>query len=219
MSDVTNLMSRIDAEFSASEKQIKEFQAQKVQEYTGRQERLELFPKACEQLSDIWRPRLEALARKFGDKVQLTPSVTPSERGVTFKFNSPLADIVLRFSVSTDFDVRNLVLDYDLHILPILMKFEPHARAEFPLEAPDAEATARWIDDRIVDFVKTYLSLHKNEYYLKDHMVEDPVAYTRFPKYAAAATLDWLGKKYYFVGEETRQAFAKKNGITLPDAQ
>ncbi len=215
MADLNSLLSRIDAEFSASEKQIKEFQTQQVQEYHGRQERLELFAKACDQLRDTWRPRLEALAKKFGDKVQLTPSVTPTAREATFTFSSPLADIVLRFSASTDFEVRKLVLDYDLHILPILMKFEPHVRAEFPLEDPNPEATAKWIDDRIVDFVKTYLSLHQNEYYLKGHMVVDPISNTRFPKYAAAATLDWQGTKFYFVGEETRQAFAKKNGITL----
>lgn len=215
MINVNSLLSRIDAEFVASEKQIKEFQTQQVQEYLGREERLELFVKACDQLRDTWRPRLEALAKKFGDKAQLTPSVTPLGREATFTFSSPLADIVLRFSVSTDFDVRKLVLDYDLHILPILIKFDPHVRTEFPLETPDPEAIAKWIDDRIVDFVKTYLSLHQNEYYLKGHMVVDPISNTRFPKYAAAATLEWQGVKYYFVGEETRQAFAKKNGIKV----
>lgn len=215
MSDIESLLGRIDDEFAATEKRIKEFQTHEVKEYQGRQERLELFTKACEQLRDTWQPRLEALAKKFGDKVQLTPSVSPTDREATFHFQSPLADIVLRFSVSTDYDVRNLVLDYDLHILPILMKFEPHSRVEFPLEAPDADAVASWIDDRIVDFVKAYLSLHQNQYYLKAYMVEDPISNTRFPKYAAAATLDWNGKKYYFVGEETRQAFAKKNGIKL----
>ena len=215
MADLNSLLSRIDAEFSASDKQIKEFQTHEVQEFHGREQRLELFSKACDQLRDTWRPRLEALAKKFGDKAKLTPTVTPTGREATFQFSSPLADIVLRFSVSTDFEVRKLVLDYDLHILPILMKFEPHVRAEFPLEAPDAEATAKWIDDRIVDFVKTYLSLHQNEYYLKGHMVVDPISYTRFPKYAAGATLDWQGTKHYFIGEETRQAFAKKNGISL----
>jgi len=215
MTDVDGLLTRIDAEFSASEQRIKEFQTQQVQEYLGRQERLELFTKACEMLRDSWRPRLETLAKRFGDKVQVTPCVTPTAREATFQFQSPLADIVLRFSASTDFDVRLLVLDYDLHVLPVLMKFEPHIRAEFPLEAPDPEAVASWLDDRIVDFVKTYLSLHQNEYYLKAYMVEDPISFTRFPKYAAAATLDWNGVKHYFVGEETRQAFAKKSGIHL----
>lgn len=217
MADVNSLLNRIDAEFAESEKRIKEFQKKEIQEYQGRQERLELFTKACEKLRHTWLPRLEGLAKKLGDKVQVIPSVKPSEREATFHFHSPLADIVLRFSATTDFDVRKLVLDYNLHILPVLLKFEPHAQAEFPLESPDSEAIALWIDDRIVDFVTVYLSLNQNEYYLMGHMVVDPISSTRFPKYAAGASLEWQGNKYYFIGEETRQAFAKKNGIS-PEA-
>jgi YHS domain-containing protein len=64
-----------------------------------------------------------------------------------------------------------------------------------------------------VAFVKTYLSLMENDYYLKDLMVEDPVAGVRFPKFAAGATLEWQGQTYYFVGEETRHEFEKQKGI------
>lgn len=215
MSDIANLVSRIDAEFVAVDKQIKEFQVQQLHDYQGRTQRLELFSKVCEQLRNTWHPRLDALAKKFGDKVRVTPTVTPTGREATFQFRSPLADIALRFSASTDYEVHNLVLDYDLHILPVLLKFEPHVRAEFPLDAIDSDAIARWIDDRIVDFVKTFLALNQNEHYLKPHMVIDPISETRFPKYAAAATLDWQGKTYYFIGEETRQQFAKKNQIPI----
>lgn len=211
MSDLNDLVSRIDAEFVAVDKKIKEFQAQELQDYQGRQQRLELYAKACHQLRETWRPRLEALARKFGDKVQVTPHVTPTAREATFQFRSPLADIVLRFSASIDYEVRNLVLDYDLHILPVLLKFQPHVRAEFPLESIDSDAIARWIDDRIVDFVRTFLELNQNEYYLKGHMVVDPISGTRFPKHAAAASLDCQGTTYYFISEETRSEFAKKN--------
>jgi YHS domain-containing protein len=35
------------------------------------------------------------------------------------------------------------------------------------------------------------------------------VAHVRFPDFAAGATLEWQGKKYYFIGEETRQEFEK----------
>ena len=214
MADIASLMDRIDSEFAQSEKQIKEFQARKVEEYHGRQERLELFAKVCDQLRDTWRPRLEALAQKFGDKVKVTPTITPSGREAAFVFKTQLAEVILRITATTDLDVRNLVLDYNLHILPILMKFESHARAEFPLDNVNAEAVGNWIDDRVVDFVKVFLSLHQNEFYLKDHMVMDPVTSTRFPKYCAAAMLEWEGKKFYFISEETRDDFAKKNGIS-----
>lgn len=213
MADIATLMERIDAEFAQSDRQIKEFQTRKVEEYHGRQQRLELFAKVCDELQETWRPRLDALARKFGDKVQVTPTITPSGREATFEFKTSLAHIILRVSAATDEDVRNLVLDYNLHILPILMKFEPHMRVEFPLEKVDSEAVGSWIDDRIVDFVKVFLSVHRNELYLKDHMVMDPVSCTRFPKYCAAATLDWEHQKFYFISEETRAEFAKQHGI------
>src|SRR5262249_26370977 len=154
----------------------------------------------------------EALQKKFGDRVKVTPNIVGELREAKFAFDSNLAHIDLRLRASTDHDIRKLVLDYELQILPILMKFEPHKQAEFPLEAIDADAVAKWIDDRIIDFVRTYLSLHQNEFYLKDHMVVDPVAGVRFPRFAAASTLDWQGKKYYFIGEKTRCEFEKKNG-------
>lgn len=213
MSDVNQLLERIDAEFAASEKQLSEFRSQEIKEFQDRQHRLELFTKACHLLRTTWRPRLEALAAKFGDKVKVTPTVTPTGREATMKFESPLAAIVLRFTAATDFDVKNLVLDYDLHILPILMKFDSHSRAEFPLDKIEPDAVGKWVDDRIVDFVKTYLSLNHNEHYLKEHMVADPISHTRFPKYAAAEMLEWHGDTYYFIGSETMKEFQRQKGI------
>ena len=46
-------------------------------------------------------------------------------------------------------------------------------------------------------------------------MVEDPIAHVRFPKDAAATTLEWQGQKFYFLGEETRREFEKHNKIPI----
>lgn len=213
MTNVNELLDRIDAEFESSEKRLDEFRKQEIKEFQGRQQRLDQFANACSLLRGIWHPRLEALAAKFGDKVNVTPTVSPNSRVATFKFNSPLAAIELTFRAATDFDVNNLVLDYDLHILPVLMKFDSHSQVEFPLAKIDPEAVGRWIDDRIVDFVKTYLALTQNEYYLREHMVADPISLTRFPKYAAAEVLEWKGEKYYFIGCETLNEFKKSKNI------
>src|SRR5262249_22797495 len=123
------------------------------------------------------------------------------------------ARVSLKFAAFTDRDVKKLILSYDLEILPVLMTFKNHDEVEFPLNAVDKEAVAKWIDDRIVDFVQTYFSMGENEIYLKDHMVEDPVAHVSFPKYAAATTLEWQGKTYYFIADETRREFEKQAGI------
>jgi YHS domain-containing protein len=215
MSDVNDLASQIDAEFSAVAEKMKKLQTHHLEDYQGRQERLKQLGKVFDELRAIWKPRLDLLVKKFGDRVQATPRIVPSTREVTFTFQSNLARIRLKFAASTDRDIRKVILSSDLEIIPVLLRFEPHAELEFPLDKVNKEAVATWIDGRIVDFVRTYLALGDNEVYLKDHMVEDPVAQVRFPDFAAAATLAWQGKTYYFIGEETRREFASKNGIAI----
>jgi hypothetical protein len=215
MPDINSLAKQIDAEFSAVAEKVKQLQVGQIAEHKERQNRLEQLGKLFDELGEIWKPRLELLVKKFGDRVKVTPRLVPATREASFEFQSNLARIRLRFSASTDRDVRKLVLSYQLDIIPVLMRFTPHAETEFPLGAVDKEAVAKWIDERIVDFVRTYLSLGENEWYLKDQMVEDPIAQVRFPKQAAAATLEWNGRKFYFVGEETRREFAKKNNIAV----
>jgi YHS domain-containing protein len=215
MSNANTLQERIEAEFRGAQEKVKEYQAAATQEFVGRQRRLEQFAEVCDRLSDVWRPRLEALAQKFHDRVQVTPRITKSGRTAVFQFQSPLARIELTFTAMTDQDVRHLVLDYTLRILPILMEFENNRQLKLPLDDVDPAAVSQWIDDRIVDAVRAYLQVHQNSYYLKGHLVRDPIANVEFPKYAAGATLEWKGTTYYFIGEETRSEYAKQNKISL----
>ena len=216
MSDVSVLLERIDAEFSALEGKIKRAQGEKQQEHQERQIRLATFKRELDTLPEVWGPRLDALIERFGDHAKVAPRLESTSRAVTMDFESELARIRLRLSATTDQDIRNLVLNYDLEILPALMQFDSHAQGQWPIDAIDREAIGDWVDDRLISFVKTYLSLHENQYYLKEHMVLDPVAGVRFPKYAAAATMDVGGKTYYFIGEETRREFESKQGEASP---
>jgi hypothetical protein len=216
MAETTNLAARIDAEFSAVEEKMKKFQSEQIGEHQERQKRLQKLAEVFDELQGVWGPRLELLTKRFGDRVKVTPRIIPSTREATFDFKSGVASVRLRLSASTDRDIRTVVLGYNLDIIPVLMRFDSHAEKEFPLDAVDKKAVAQWIDDRLVDFVRTYLSLVQNEFYAKDNTVEDPVAGVRFPKVIAGATLDWKGQKFYFLGEETRREFARQNNIPLP---
>jgi hypothetical protein len=215
MPDINNLESRINAEFTAVEEKHKKFQVQKGEEHKERQKRLEQLSKVFDQMRQIWGPRLEFLIKKFGDRVQATPRFVPSTREATLVFQSRLAHVRLKFSASTDRDVQKLILSYDLEIVPILMRYKAHDEVEFPLNAVDGDAVAKWMDDRIVEFVQTYFAMGENEIYLKDEMVEDPIAHVRFPRFAAGSTLEWQGQKFYFIGEETRREFAAQNKIAI----
>lgn len=210
MAGLDDLRSRIDAEFVAAEQKIKEFRAQKVQEWQQREERLQRFEKLLEEMTSLWRPRLEALAQRFGERVNVEPDVTPSRRQATLAFQSNVARIQLRFAAFPDQEVRQVFFTYDLEIIPILIKFDSHDQIAFPLESIDRTALGAWLDDRILSFVRTYLQVHQDQHYQKEQLVEDPIAGVRFPRYAAAATMEWKGKPVYFISEDTRKEFERQ---------
>ena len=215
MPDINSLASRIDAQFMAVAERVKKFQSEQQEAYQGRQDRLAKLGKIFDEMSAIWKPRLELLVAKFGERVKVTPRIVPSAREAVFEFQSKVARVKLKLAACTDVQVQKLILVYDLEIIPVLMKYTPHAETEFPLDKVDKEAVAKWVDDRLVDFVQTYLSMGDNEFYLKDQMVEDPIAHVRFPNMAAAGNIEWGGKKYYFISDETRREFAKQNKIAI----
>ena len=159
-------------------------------------------------MRELWKPKLDLLVAKFGNLVKVTPRIVPSTREATFDFQSGVAHVQLKLSAYTNANVDKLMLAYDLEIIPVLMKYTRHAELEFPLDAVDKEAASKWLDDRLVDFVQTYLSMGETDLYLKESMVEDPIARVRFPNMAAACNLEWGGKKYYFISDETRREFA-----------
>ena len=207
MDTISSLIDRIDAEFSTAENRLNQFRAQHVQEYQARRKRLEQFERTLDELREIWEPRLEVLAKKFGDRVDVCPTIEPGRRSATFQFRSNIASITLRLSVSPDAEVRKLIFTYHVDIVPILMKFDSHAELEQALDGVSRTKLGEWLDDRILDFVRTYLALHENHHYLQDHMVEDPVAKVVFPKFAAAASLEVNGKLLYFIDESMLREF------------
>jgi len=215
MSELKSLSSRIDDEFAAVEKKVKDLQTEWLQQYRERRKRLKDLDQIFQKLAEAWKPRLDTLMQKFGDRVQVTPRLTPSSREAAFEFQAKQGRVRLRFSAETDRDVSKVILRCDLEIIPVYFRYQPHAELEFPLDAVDEVAAARWVDDRIVEFVRAYLSMGENELYSQEHLVEDPVAGVRFPDFAAGATLEWQGKKYYFIGEETRQEFARQNEVAV----
>jgi YHS domain-containing protein len=210
MSDTDSLMKRMKAELDAGSRRVEALQQQSAQQMKDRETKVSQFGKACEALQKVWKPRLEAFASTFGEKVKVTPSVTPAQRDATMVFTTGLASVTLRLCASAAIESGKLVLDYELSIIPMLMSYERHARLEVPLDKVDAAAVGSWIDDRLIDFLKTYNAMHENEFYLKGSMVEDPVARVRFPKHAAACSVERGGKTTYFVSIDSMREFEKR---------
>ncbi len=213
-----SLADRIKAEFEAQEQRSKAAEQDRAKESQEREQRVAHFNKTCESLKAIWGPRLQEFAKQFGDTIKVTPTITPTQREVKAVFLTDLANITLTITVSASPDIRKLVLDYDLLILPMLLEYERHVRAEFPLDAIDPNAIGAWMDDRLVSCVKVYLSLRENSLYLKRIMVEDPITKATFLPEDAKAKLDHAGKTYYFSSTESLEKFKESHRPT-PDVK
>ena len=210
MSDVNELMTRIDGAFAAIKDKAKQQQQQVLQEHQERQKLLKDYETAQAKIVEIAKPRLEALAKRAGERAKVTPSVSQTRRTAIFEFKSAKAFITLTFSVVPDQLVKNAIVESELKVVPVLWKFETHSEYRTPIAAVDTAGLTKWLDDRILAFVELYIQIHESEVYDKAEMVEDPVAKVKFPKFAAAATLEQGGQTYYFIDEKSKADFAKQ---------
>jgi YHS domain-containing protein len=212
VSDVNNLVTRIEGAFSALKEKAKQQQQQELQHFQERQKLFQEYEKAQARVVEIAKPRLEALAKRAGERVSVTPTVSESRRSAKFEFKSPKAHITLTFGVAPDRELKNAVVEYDLQRVPVLWRFDSHAEFATPIAAIDEAGLTKWLDDRIVGFVELYVQIHQAEIFEKAEFVEDPVAKVKFPKFAAGASLEQGGQTIYFIDETTKREYAKQKG-------
>lgn len=203
----TPLALRIKAEFDARTQRKQDVAQQQAKESEDREKRLAQFGRTCDDLKAVWRPRFEEFAKQFGDRIKVTPAITPSLREAKIAFLTDMATMNLTISVAPSPDATKLVLDYDLLIIPIFFDYERHARLEMPLDRIDKAAVGKWVDDQLISCVKTYLTMQDNEIYIKRAMVEDPVTKVKLLREDARGKLELDGKTYYFSSEESLKKF------------
>jgi YHS domain-containing protein len=161
-------------------------------------------------VKSIIRPRLQAVASYF-------PNVAPdrgdrSDRS-TFWFGYcerfP-ADTKVEIAIEHDERIENLVIHYELHIMPVFLKFEPLEKLTMPLASVDEQVIAEWVEAKLLAFLDTYLRLDRGQDDFEDEVVVDPVCGMRISRSSAGATMDYRGHPYYFCSKDCRQRFAKE---------
>jgi len=215
MNSVNDLVSRIEGAFTAVKEKARVQQQQELKHHQERQKLFQEYEKVQSRIIEVVKPRLEALAKRAGERVTVTPSVSESRRSARFEFRSPRAYMTLLFSVAPDRELKNAVVDYDLKIVPVLWRFESHGEFSSSIAAFDIDGLTRWLDDRIVAFVELYVQIHEGEILDKAEYVEDPVAKVKFPKFAAGASLEHGGQTYFFIDENTKADYARQKGLSI----
>jgi YHS domain-containing protein len=98
---------------------------------------------------------------------------------------------------------------YDIEILPTLMDFKREEEKSFSFNGSD-EPIGLWVEEKIVDFIDTYLRLESHPLYQKDNIVIDPVCGMQISAVAATSRIEWSGRTIYFCSELCKEAFPKR---------
>jgi YHS domain-containing protein len=210
MASSDTLTSRLDTEFAATRERIRGMHAESIRLSGEARTQFNTFTRLRERVNDLIAPRLKQLQERLPNADSVS---VPSPHGdsVALRLVSGVARITVGFSLSHDGPLEKAFLDYDLEILPVFVRFDRHDQLAIPLESGDCDygRIAQWLDDRMVGFVHTHMEMQFMPQYQGDNMVIDPVAHISFPKAFGHSSLEYGGKAYHFLSEQTRQEFEK----------
>jgi YHS domain-containing protein len=114
----------------------------------------------------------------------------------------------LELAVTHDGDYETVQVLYELELVPVFFAFKPKDQVAFPRGQVDEARVAAWVDDRLVEFLDTYLRLEVLDQYQGDNVVTDPVCGMQVNKNVAPARMEYQNRTYYFCLDECREKFA-----------
>jgi YHS domain-containing protein len=213
MSADHQLSQRIEAELRVAEERIGQIQQQALARFEDLERRSARFREIAEPFAhQVIVSRLQKLLDYFKNG-QLAEVDERSGYHCTCSFMHTArfpATVKLTLGVTHDERLERLLLTYNLDISPRFLQYDQTNLVDYAFDAFDPAEATRWIDDRIVQFVQTYLQLEFADQYQQENLVTDPVGNERFSRIYAAAQMDHQGNTYYFVTEENKKRFAEK---------
>lgn len=170
-----------------------------------------LAASAKRQVETVVLPRMQELLQHF-DNGTIEVQQNDNYFGCVCEFaHTPRFPATVRFGIAllpgneTCYTARS-----DLNILPVLMEYIRNNEALIPFECEN-DTLSSWVEDRILEFVDTYLRLETHPLYQKDNTVIDIVCGMHIPFTAATSSIVREGRTFYFCSEHCKEAFIKGN--------
>ena len=221
MPTVDRLVQRLSDEVAAATERIHALQTDAAKQFLDQEQRFLRFVSLTDRVQALLQPRIAAFT-KLNVFKDITQNVTlelrnPQTQGfdgrtttlaVPFSEECP-AHVELSFRLGHDGPIDNAILQYELKILPIYIKFDSHDQLVIPFADPSEDAVASWIDDKLVAFTRTYFELYFAEQYQKQSLETDPVMNIRFPRAFAAGKQEYQGRTFHFYTKESFADFKK----------
>lgn len=219
ISSTSSLAARILGEVDTAKDRVKTLRKAADQAYDIQSRKCQALGMLAEQAYAILKERIGALLKTehfadltFSEKEVSHAGMGPRGFGKHITIAIPhsdscLAKVILDFHLDGDLGYDSLVLDYKLEIIPVYLKFKGKDQYTIPVNAFSINAATTWIDDKLVEFVRTYFEIYFSEYYQSKSIVHDPVLNINFPKAFASGVKSYNGTTYYLFTAESQKRF------------
>jgi YHS domain-containing protein len=212
MSEKAQWQRQIETKLAAAVQRKQAIQKDHQRQMTETERRWRRFGEMGDELvRNILTPRLTTLAGYF-DNARFLPAEEAGRYLAACEFRPTArfpARVRLEFSVGTDGQAENLVAYYRLQIRPAFFRFQSESQILFRLDSVDESRLTSWVEERLLDFVDTYLRLEELEPYQRENLVTDPVCGMIVPKPVAAGHVEYQGQSYFFCTEDCQKKFAE----------
>lgn len=206
-----DLRKRLDSVTLAQhEKQEHDIEQLEVEMAALAARRLEFSNRAPELFDTVVEPRLQLLAEHLPDSLFQRSSNDKYSGVVTLNRHRRYAAMIeVEASATSDDQVENIVVSYELRIIPVLMEFERKDTLVVPLSNVDGIAVAEFLDMKIEGAVRSYVKLTNNPYYQREHLVIDPVCGMTIHEDEAAEVVEYEGRRFFFCAQVCREHFER----------
>lgn len=223
------LVNRLFAEVDAADGRVRSLRTEAAKLFVEQKQRLMRFVAVADRIHAVLLPRLEAFTNvdvfkdiKQSVSLELRGGEARAFHGRTTKLTVPFSDkrpapMEFSFHVGHDGPIDNAVVDYRLQVLPVFLKFDNHDQFLTPIDQPNEEAVAAWIEDKLVEFTRIYFEVYFNDEYQKKSLAIDPVMNVRFPQAFAAGKKEYPKRTYHFYTDESLELFEKDPSAYVED--
>jgi hypothetical protein len=166
LSDLQRLEQKIQEKLRAAEQRKQRQQQYQMECMLERERRHQSYTVIADRLMrNIIRPRVQKLATHLENAYFPDPNEAARHHYLccfprTVNFS---ATAKLELAVSHDGAYEELLLLYNLEILPVLFPFQARDTLTMPLDSVDEQRVASWFDEKILCFIDIYLRLETGE--------------------------------------------------------
>lgn len=158
-------------------------------------------------IADVIEPRMAVVAEPFANaEADRNAHEDRSVRWFGYCERFPVT-ARLEIGIGHSETIEQVQLRYELDLMPTFTRYDSHDRFVMPLDAVDDDVAADWIEQKLLEFLSTYLTVERGRNDFEDESVTDPVCGMRIRRSAAVASSDFKGHPYFFCSTACRGRF------------